>query len=447
MGQKARDQINKTVDIMQEAVVAMKGLLKEGRTSDVSLLLVDSQDCAIAVGAKLEKLYGEGLETIYALESYCEQLYQISVLLEKETVAQATAELLQGLLNTLEQVRMGLSKEMKKEAVFMPYKASMWDSLESVWLAAKEDEDYIARVMPIPYFDKGKNGELKEMHWEGEMFPDCVPITHYESYDMDEHQPDMIFIHNPYDNYNHVTSIHPSYYSSKLKNYTDKLVYIPYFILDDVKPTDKAYIEQKKHYCLTPAVMNADTVIVQSEDMKQIYVNVLSEELGEQTRAKWEKKILGLGSPKSDKIMNTRKEDVEVPEEWMKIIQKPDGSWKKIIFYNIGLGAFLQNHEIMLDKIESVLKTFKENKDEVALLWRPHPLYKSTIEAMRPEYGTRYQAIVDKYKEEGWGIFDDTPDMNRAVALSDAYYGDHSSVARLYKQLGKLIMYQDPTIR
>ena len=146
MGQKARDQINKTVDIMQEAVVAMKGLLKEGRTSDVSLLLVDSQDCAIAVGAKLEKLYGEGLETIYALESYCEQLYQISVLLEKETVAQATAELLQGLLNTLEQVRMGLSKEMKKEAVFMPYKASMWDSLESVWLAAKEDEDYIYKA-------------------------------------------------------------------------------------------------------------------------------------------------------------------------------------------------------------------------------------------------------------------------------------------------------------
>ena len=164
-------------------------------------------------------------------------------------------------------------------------------------------------------------------------------------------------------------------------------------------------------------------------------------------QGKWEKKILGLGSPKVDKVMNTRKEDVEVPDEWLRIIQKPDGTWKKIIFYNISLGAFLQNHEIMLDKIESVLETFKENQDDVALLWRPHPLYKSTIEAMRPEYGTRYQAIVDKYKEEGWGIFDDTPDMNRAVALSDAYFGDHSSVARLYKQLGKLIMYQDPEIR
>ena len=27
-------------------------------------------------------------------------------------------------------------------------------------------------------------------------------------------------------------------------------------------------------------------------------------------------------------------EDLEIPEEWKKIIEKEDGSWKKIIFYN-----------------------------------------------------------------------------------------------------------------
>ena len=62
------------------------------------------------------------------------------------------------LQQAMERVQENYAQEFpdKKEVVFLPYKASMWDSLESVWMAAKEDEDYIARVMPIPYFDKGK---------------------------------------------------------------------------------------------------------------------------------------------------------------------------------------------------------------------------------------------------------------------------------------------------
>mgnify|MGYP003305338791 CR=1 FL=1 len=332
------------------------------------------------------------------------------------------------------------------EVVFLPYNASMCDSLESVWMAARDDENCNAYVIPIPYYNRDEDGDFKELHYEGEQYPDYVPITHYAQYDMELRHPDIIFIHNPYDQYNTVTSILPEYYSSKIKAYTDKLVYIPYFILDEAKPTDIAFVESKKHYCLTKAVINADVVIVQSEDMRQIYVNVLSKEFGEHTRAKWEKKILGLGSPKTDKVMNTRKEDLEIPEEWMRIIQKPDGTWKKIVFYNISLNGFLNNHEVMLDKIESVLETFKEHQKDVALLWRPHPLYKSTIESMRPEYGARYDAIVERYKSEGWGIFDDTTDMNRAVALSDAYFGDYSSVERLYKKTGKPMMIQNPRV-
>ena len=51
-----------------------------------------------------------------------------------------------------------------------------------------------------------------------------------------------------------------------------------------------------------------------------------------------------------------------------------------------------------------------------------------------------------EYKEEGWGIFDDTSDMNRSVRLSDAYYGDGSSMVWLYQKAGKLAMIQDVDI-
>ncbi len=42
-------------------------------------------------------------------------------------------------------------KEVKNIIVFLPYKASMWDSLESVWRAAYEDKEHCeAYVVPIP---------------------------------------------------------------------------------------------------------------------------------------------------------------------------------------------------------------------------------------------------------------------------------------------------------
>lgn len=127
----------------------------------------------------------------------------------------------------------------------------------------------------------------------------------------------------------------------------------------------------------------------------------------------------------------------------MKVIRKPDGSWKKIIFYNTTVTALLQHNEQYLVKMRDVFRVFYENRDEVALLWRPHPLFASTIEAMRPGLGEAYREIVKRYREDGWGIYDDTSDMDRAVALSDAYYGDWSSVAWLYQIIEKPIMYQN----
>jgi hypothetical protein len=79
----------------------------------------------------------------------------------------------------------------------------------------------------------------------------------------------------------------------------------------------------------------------------------------------------------------------------------------------------------------------------VALLWRPHPLIKATIESMRPQLWEVYDKIVEAYRNEGWGIYDDTTDMDRAVILSDAYYGDRSSVVQLYQKTGKPMLIQN----
>ncbi|MDE6603982.1 MAG: hypothetical protein K2K90_17925 [Lachnospiraceae bacterium] len=339
--------------------------------------------------------------------------------------------------------------EDKKEVLFLPYKASMWDSLESVWKAADADPDCDAYVIPIPYFDKNPDGSFKEEHYEGDQYPKNVPITRYDEYDLEVRRPDVIYIHNPYDECNHVTSVHPYFYSKNLRNFTDKLVYIPYFVLGEIDPDDQAAIDGMKHFCFTPGTIYAHQVIVQSENMRQIYINEYikaAKEMGlsgEHVDRKFlEKKFLGTGSPKIDKVLNTKKEDLEIPDEWLRVIEKPDGSWKKIVFYNTSVSALLQHGGQMIVKIKDSLKTFKENKEEVALLWRPHPLIKSTIESMRPELQVEYSQVVERYCREGWGIYDDSAELDRAVVLSDKYYGDISSVAQLYVKCNKPVLIQ-----
>lgn len=448
-GQKR--QVDELVSQMKVAHEEIKKCIERGRIPQATELLEDCQNGGIAIGTLIENTEGEGHPTVSLLEEYCELIYGIYQNLEddnKEIDAKKPEELLQEKLNIIENsIENDIS--IKKEVVFLPYKASMWDSLESVWKAAEEDESCDAYVIPIPYFDKNPDMSFREMHYEGDQYPDYVPITFYEDYDFQARRPDAIYIHNPYDEYNLVTSVAPFYFSSNLKNMTEELIYIPYFVLAEVKPDEDERIEGMKHFVTTPAVFNAHKVIVQSEDMRQVYIKVLLDSMNdhsETARKYWENKISGLGSPKFDKVANTRKEDINVPAEWLKIIQKPDGSWKKIVFYNTSITALLQHNEKMLEKMEYVFRIFRENQDEIALLWRPHPLIWATVKSIRPQLWTAYDRLVKKYREEGWGIYDDTVDMDRAIVISDAYYGDASSLVQLYQKTGKPIMMQNVEI-
>ena len=455
MRKAQKQQIEETIRQMEEAHDEVKRCMEQGIAAQE--LLADCQNAAVAIGTLIEDTEGEGHPAVTVLEEYCEQVYQIHEYLSSDSSIKSINTinakkiykfLRQKLIKASNSIRNNI--KTKTEVVFLPYKASMWDSLESVWKAADADPDCDAYVIPIPYFDKNPDGSFKEEHYEGEQYPDYVPITRYDEFDFGKHMPDVIYIHNPYDQCNLVTSVHPFFFSKNLKKFTDKLVYIPYFILGEIKPDNDDAIKEMEHFCTVPGVYNADKVVVQSEDMKQVYIKALldaANDHSEAARKYWNDKILGLGSPKFDKVENTKKETVEIPQEWMKIIQKPDGSWKKLILYNTSVGALLQYNEQMLRKIEFVFATFKENKNEVALLWRPHTLIKATMESMRPQLWAEYSKLVREYVEEGWGIYDDTADLNRAIEISDAYYGDGSSVVQLYQQTGKPIMMQNVEMR
>jgi hypothetical protein len=454
MSRALRKQLFSIEDLLEKANKVLEKRLFATVTDQDTLigLISDCQDSAISMGEQIEKLYGEGTKCVSLLEQYCENLYLLTQAFDD---AGKKRELYNTLNKQLKKLRGLMTSELpdKLEIAFFPYKASMWDSLESVYLAAKADPNCDAYCVPIPYFDRNSDGSLGQMHYEGSEYPKNIEITNWESYNFEERRPDVIYIHNPYDKWNLVTCVHPRYFSENLKQYTDKLVYIPYFVLDEIEPDDQNAIDGMKHFVWTPGVIYADKVILQSEKMKQIYINEFMKTAKENglggdfiNRKKLEEKFLGTGSPKFDKVKNTRKEDLEIPYEWLRIIQKPDGDFKKVVLYNNSLSALLQESEKMIVKMQSVFHVFKEHKDEIVLLWRPHPLIQATISSMRPDLWTEYEMLVKQYQKEGWGIYDDTPELDRAIVLSDAYYGDRSSVVKLCRKREIPIMIQNVNV-
>ena len=186
----------------------MKERLERKEYSVVRTAFSDCQEAAIQVGEAIERMEGEGTEAVSYLEQYCEKVYHLS--LQSETTQ--GKKIFKSLESSLVRAENAIAHmPVRKEVVFMPYKACMWDSLESVYLAAREDEYCDVYCVPIPYYDKREDGSFGELHYEGGAYPKNIEILDYRVYNLEERHPDIIYIHNPYDDWNHVTSVPERY--------------------------------------------------------------------------------------------------------------------------------------------------------------------------------------------------------------------------------------------
>ena len=214
-----KEQVAEFLNTLGQAHDEVKNNIEHKNIDSAANLLIDCQQCAITLGGIIEQSEGEGFVTVSLLEEYCEIVYQIYEKLaggEDISATKAHKILGQSLIKISNSVEHDI--QVRKEVVFLPYKASMWDSLESVWREADADPDVDAYVIPIPYYDKNPDGSFRQMHYEGDQYPDDVPVADYRTYNLEDRHPDKIYIHNPYDDCNYVTSVDPAYYSKVIKN-------------------------------------------------------------------------------------------------------------------------------------------------------------------------------------------------------------------------------------
>lgn len=420
MRRKIKTKIKEILKTLAKAQDHVELLLQKRQFLQASDLLAQCQQCAVEAGEAIERSEGMGTEAVSCLELYCEQLYHMSQITDRKEVRSLKAQM----GNTLNQIRKQIDELPldPRKVVFMPYKASMWDCMESVWEAAEADSECEAYVVPIPFYEKNAQGSIEKECYEGDIFPKYVPITPYKEFSLEAEEPDIIYIHNPYDGANYVTSVASEYYSSNLKRYTDMLVYIPYYF-NGSGPLPEAHRD-------LPAYHYVDKIIMQDEEKAESLAESIPRE-----------KIAVLGSPKVDRLLKLEKKrqeiiENEIPEEWRTKI-----AGKKVILFNISISGILQNSKYAMDKIRYVLSQF-QGRDDVVLWWRPHPLIEGTLKSMRPEMYGEYMKIKKKFLKEGKGILDESGDAGVAAVVADAYLGENSSsLVHYFGVLGKPVMY------
>jgi len=364
-----QQQILEILDTLIEAHFTFEKIRSVG-------VLAECQDTVEALAEYIPNIAANYSETFNALDAYNQQLFKFS-----KTPNRRIDTLNQAILKVVQCVTEELVPD-KIEVAFFPYQLSMWDSLESIYLAAKEDPNCDAYCVPIPWYDKLPNGEFGQMHYDGGKYPDNIEIVNWVEYDVEARHPDVIYVHNPYDEANAVSSVHPNFYTKRLRELTDCLVYVPYFVTSENATIDENFV-------VVPGVAYAHKVIVENEHQKETYEQIITRELP------WldiTDKFVPLGSPKYDKVSNTSSEDFELPAEWNEII-----GGRKVILYNTSVHAALQDSEQYLKKLRSVLATFQQ-RDDVVVWWRPHPLLRETFSSMRPHLLAEYDEIVRKYK-------------------------------------------------
>lgn len=407
-------------------------------------LLEQCQKGAVRLGELIEQAEGEGFATVHMLEDYCELVYQIY-----EEIGRGLQDdgslIYQKLQECMGYIENSIRQDIKVslEVVFLPYRAEKWDFMESIWEAAQADPLCTAYVIPMPYYYKNISGVFQEMQYDGEEYPAHVPVTRYDDFDFGQHLPDVIFMQNPYDAYNSAVSVHPFFYSSNLKKFTERLIYVPCFMLDEFEKEDERAWKNMRYFAAMPGVANADKVMVQSEGVRRLYIDFLTNEAGENTRALWEQKITAAGSPKQDKERRNTG-ILGIPKEWEEMIKKKSGGYKKVLLYGTSMSVLSQYGEQYLEKLQNVIFSFVDKQEEAVIWWRPQPL-SMLREALLPEKSAlylKYEELVKNYQNKKIGIYDETAEEERAAELCDAYYGDGGSMLRFFYRQQKPIMIQ-----
>lgn len=277
---------------------------------------------------------------------------------------------------------------------FLPYKRSMWNSMESVYTECWSS-GITSRVIPLPY-QRIVDGKVESIDCDRDKFmAQALDVKALEK----EHF-DFLVIHYPYDDKNKVTRMCPEYHTAQLRKY-GKVVYIPYSCTN---------LRQLR---VQPGIANVDYAFLGSEAEADAFVSEWAE-----FGVDFSGRVFGYGSPKMDAI------------QWC---NHSDDGIKTAVVIN-SLGPYLAAPFARIDRYEQVICQAKLKDYQV--IFRPHPLLRQTIKSMRPDTETAFNEFI-RWCDVHGVIVDETEYLEETLSKADRLISDPSSVLEMWASTGR----------
>lgn len=405
--EEVKQEYNTYTNILSQAYDSFIELFEKGQFDMALSLLEKCQEVAIALGNSIEKRYGEGQTTVSIIEGYCESVYQLYGSItggDDEGINKFFSDMA-SFTNAIEE---SIEKDIiaKKIVAILPYRYAYWSQLEEMYRKETAREDTEVYVIPLPFFERSMTGNIDDINnviCDIKEFPDDVKTYHYENIKLDLLHPDVIIFQNPYDNYSSVTTVNPYFYSSRLYNYTEELVFIPPFIITDFGEEDNRAHRNIKDLIYKPGLIYADRVLIDSSKMREIYIDKLTTFVGDDTKEVWEDKIVLVDKPT----------DISVEDYF----------GKKIILYYVSGSKLIISGQSGIEKIRRSIHIFNDNKDKLYIKWYFSKLDEEILRQTNLLLFEQFTEVLEEFVSLNIGkvIISDSVEESRN---SQAFYGD-----------------------
>ena len=336
----------------------------------VSELLPELQQFVVDYGTLVEEVRGDKdyhtLNVVAAIQNYCDILFGIYNYIndnEEESVdydvqgkRKCTDNLAIQYKALIEAIDDNVIK--RKEILFITTGTKEWYVFEELYHVYEADGQCDVFVMPVPMFFKDVFGRVTATVEDVrnaicyEDYPDNICIVSWMEYNIGMHRPDVIYIQNPYDGENPCLTVPLQFYASNIRKYTDMLIYIPPYITDEFSMNDYNDVYNTKHYVTAPGVIYADKIIVQSDNIKSIYKEVLVRFAGENTRQAWESKL------QSEIVIDGK---TIYPSAIRKCLPED----KKKLLYCIGLNELSEHTDYLAESVKNRIDIMSNAGDRI----------------------------------------------------------------------------------
>ena len=273
---------------------------------------------------------------------------------------------------------------------FLPYKRSMWNSMESVYSECRAAGAKVYCI-PLPYYRMKGRKVIDKPDYDIAYFDGAQDIFYLPLLDLD-----YLVIHYPYNGNNTVTNMYPEYYTENLRQY-GKVIYIPYTC------------SSGRQFRVQPGIANIDYAFLPSESDAELFIKEWAE-MG----VDFTGRVFGYGSPKMDAIQKC-----------------PEGTATLVLN---SLAPFLRAPFDKLFQYKAVI--LEELGAGRQVIFRPHPLLAQTIKSLRPDTELSYRDFISWLHEHNVEL-DDSEELESTLSRAGYLISDWSSVLEMWISTGR----------